>query len=134
VLQCVAVWYRELQRVAESCRVLQSVAECSVACCGAWHGDEAIETSEYCHVYGSSFAIASLSEFNLCLSVFMSMCVSIKTHCSICVGGGWVCVCHKASVLLCVALCCSVLPCVAVCCHVLQCVVVCVCLSRGQCA
>ena len=63
VLQCVAVWCRKLQRVAESCRVLQNVA----ACCSAWHGDEAIQTSECYHVYGSSFAIACLSEY---LSVF----------------------------------------------------------------
>ena len=62
VLQCVAVWCRELQRVVESCRELQSVTECcSVLQCV--HGDEAIQTSEGCHVYGSSFAITCLSEF-----------------------------------------------------------------------
>jgi len=63
VVQRVAESYRELQRVAGCCRGLQSVA----VCCSAWHGDEAIQTSECCHVYGSSFAIACLGEF---LSVF----------------------------------------------------------------
>jgi len=59
--------------VAECCRVLQSVGECgrvlhrSAACCSAWHGDEAIQTSEDCHVYGSFFAVACMSEFFVCV-------------------------------------------------------------------
>ena len=66
--------------VAECCRVLQSVGECgrvlhrSAACCSAWHGDEAIQTNECCHVYRSSFAIAC---FNEILSVFECVYVCV---------------------------------------------------------
>jgi len=91
VLQCVALWCRKLQRVAESCRELQSVAECcrvlqrSAAHCSAWHGDEAIQTSECCHVYGSSFAIACLSEFLFVLEcVYVCVCEHTKTPLELC--------------------------------------------------
>ena len=95
VFLCVALW---VQRVAESYRVFR-VLQSSAACCSAWHEDEAIQTNEFCHVYGSSFAIACLSEFLSVLSVFfVCECEHTNTPLELC---GWVCVCHEANVREC---------------------------------
>jgi len=95
VFLCVALW---VQRVAESYRVFR-VLQRSAACCSSWHGDEAIQTSECCHVYGSLFAIASLREFLFVLEcVYVCVCNYKNTPLELC---GWVCVCHETSVREC---------------------------------
>ena len=67
-------------------QMLQSVAECgrvllrSAARCSAWHGDEAVQTSKGCHVYGSFFAVACLSEFLSVFECVFGLCVWAYKH------------------------------------------------------